>query len=131
MHRRQTHPVLIAHSRRSLKGNQQHVYTGDRTNDALLSYARRMSGPPVQLVTRAESMDALRAQHELFFVHVGQRSGPVWDTYSAVAAQFQAHGFFYAAADAVAGRHVQMERTPCVVVCKANESYHFPSECRN
>lgn len=113
----------------SLKGHQQHIYSGDRTLDALLEYARRMSGPPVQLVTRAESMDTLRASHDLFFVYVGKQAGPVWDIYHSVAATFQAHGFFYAAADAVAGKHVQMEQTPCVAVCKANASYHFPSEC--
>lgn len=112
----------------SLKGHQQHIYSGDRTLDALLEYARRMSGPPVQLVTRAESMDTLRTSHDLFFVYVGKQAGPVWDIYHSVAATFQAHGFFYAAADAVAGKHVQMEQTPCVAVCKANASYHFPSE---
>lgn len=104
-----------------------------------------MSGPPVQTISRPDSMNTLRTLHDLYFVYVGARSGALWNAYETVASGFQAHGFFYAATAKVAGQHVSAcvrktdeEATTvsttaaavdaCVAVCKANTSFVFSRE---
>lgn len=76
-----------------IKGNMEFTYNGDRGRDELVDYALRMSGPPVQLVTRTESVDMLKGSHTIFFIFVGQQEGVVWDTYYAAAEGYQEHGF--------------------------------------
>lgn len=73
----------------SIKGHQEFIYNGDRTKEELLPYATRMSGPPVQQVTRSESVDMLKSNNPIFFSFVGKQEGLLWDTYHAVAEHFQ------------------------------------------
>lgn len=58
-----------------IKGNMEYTYSGDRNKDELVDYALRMSGPPVQLVTRTESVDMLKGSHTIFFMFVGPQEG--------------------------------------------------------
>lgn len=62
----------------SFKDNKQFMFKGDRTKEELINFAIRLSGPPVQRVTRSESMDHLKATNELFFVYVGDYLGELW-----------------------------------------------------
>ncbi|XP_037930839.1 protein disulfide-isomerase TMX3 [Teleopsis dalmanni] len=107
-----------------IKGNMEYVYSGDRTKDELVDYALRMSGPPVQLVTRTESVDMLKGSHTIFFMFVGQQEGVVWDTFYAAAESYQEHGFFYATTEDIAIQHFDMEKLPAVIVYK-EEMHHF------
>lgn len=110
----------------SIKGHQEFIYNGDRTKEELLPYATRMSGPPVQLVTRTESVDMLKANHAIFFAFVGKQDGLLWDTYHSVAEHFQPHGFFYATSVDVANRHFSIDTLPAVVVYKERNHFYFP-----
>lgn len=62
----------------SLKGEQEFVYHGDRTRDEIVKFALRVSGPPVQEVTKTQSFDTIKRERDLYFLYVGERSGPLW-----------------------------------------------------
>ncbi|XP_034655886.1 protein disulfide-isomerase TMX3 [Drosophila subobscura] len=109
-----------------IKGNMEFTYNGDRSRDELVDYALRMSGPPVQLVTRTESVDMLKGSHTIFFMFVGQQEGVVWDTYYAAAEGYQEHGFFYATSEDIAAQHFDFEKLPAVIVYKEEHHHFYP-----
>lgn len=84
-----------------------------------------MSGPPVQQITKMESMDNLKTHNALFFMYVGPQENHLWEIYNQVAEQFQAHGFFYAASTEIAKRHVDIDDLPAVFVYKESMHYFF------
>ncbi|EDW68524.1 protein disulfide-isomerase TMX3 [Drosophila virilis] len=109
-----------------IKGNMEFVYNGDRSKDELVDYALRMSGPPVQLVTRTDSVDMLKGSHTIFFMFVGPQQGIVWDTYYAAAEGYQEHGFFYATSEDIAAQHFDFEQLPAVIVYKEEQHHFYP-----
>lgn len=109
-----------------IKGNMEFTYNGDRGRDELVDYALRMSGPPVQLVTRTESVDMLKGSHTIFFIFVGQQEGVVWDTYYAAAEGYQEHGFFYATSEDIVAQHFDFEKLPAVIVYKEEQHHFYP-----
>uniref|UniRef100_A0A1A9V5V3 Thioredoxin domain-containing protein n=1 Tax=Glossina austeni TaxID=7395 RepID=A0A1A9V5V3_GLOAU len=109
-----------------IKGNMEFTYHGDRSRDELVDYALRMSGPPVQLVTRTESVDMLKGSHTIFFMFVGLQEGIVWDTYYAAAENYQEHGFFYATTEDIAAHHFDFEHPPAVIVYKEEQHHFYP-----
>lgn len=86
----------------------------------------RMSGPPVQQVTRVESFEILKANNPIFFIYVGKQSGILWDTYFIASENNQAHGYFYATSVEVASKHFFIDSTPVILVYKENTHYVFP-----
>lgn len=108
-----------------IKGNAEYTYTGDRTRDDLVDYALRMSGPPVQLVTRPESVDLLKESHLLFFMFIGPQNGIIWDTYYNAAENYQEHGFFYATSEDIATQHFDIGHLPAVIVYKEEQHYFY------
>ncbi|XP_063235483.1 LOW QUALITY PROTEIN: protein disulfide-isomerase TMX3 [Bacillus rossius redtenbacheri] len=107
-----------------LKGDESYVFKGDRTKEDIVDFALRLSGPPVQQLTKEESMKSIISSNPLFFVYVGEQEGPVWAVYSDVAENFQAQGFFYAVSPEIAKNYVNLKNTPSVFVFKEN-SFHF------
>lgn len=85
-----------------------------------------MSGPPVQLVARTESIEMLKNAHSIFFIYVGIQNGVFWDTYYASAKYFQPHGFFYATSKDLASQHFELEYLPTVIVYKEESHFHYP-----
>ncbi|XP_060520991.1 protein disulfide-isomerase TMX3 [Cylas formicarius] len=106
-----------------VKPDGDHTYHGDRTRDELVNYAIRMSGPPVQEVTRPESFNGIKRDNRLFFMYVGAREGPLWDVYFDVASKLQPHGFFYSTNEDIAKQHLDVGELPAVFVYK--ESLHY------
>lgn len=86
----------------------------------------RMSGPPVQQVTRPESFEILKSNNPVFFVYVGQQSGNLWNNFYIVAENNQAHGYFYSTGLEVASKHFFIDQTPLILVYKENTHYVFP-----
>lgn len=63
----------------SLKGDEKDfVFRGDRTKEEIVHFALRANGPPVQQITRHESLDSLKGMKRIFFVYVGEFTGPIW-----------------------------------------------------
>lgn len=62
----------------SLKDDQKYVYEGDRTRDEIVKFALRLSGPPVQEITKTQSFDTIKKERDLYFLYVGDRSGVLW-----------------------------------------------------
>lgn len=62
----------------SLKGDQKYVYEGDRTRDEIVKFALRLSGPPVQEITKTQSFDTIKKERDLYFLYVGDKSGVLW-----------------------------------------------------
>lgn len=122
MIRKQTFYNLVIFS---IKSDQDHTFVGDRIKEDIVNFALRMSGPPVQQVTKMESMDNLKTHNALFFMYVGPQDGHLWDIYNQVAEQFQPHGFFYAASTEIAKRHVDIDDFPAVLVYKESMHYFF------
>lgn len=54
------------------------MYHGDRTRDEIVKFALRVSGPPVQEITKTQSFDTIKRERDLYFLYVGERSGPLW-----------------------------------------------------
>lgn len=44
----------------------------------MVNFALRLSGPPVQKITKSESISHLKTINELFFVFIGESKGPTW-----------------------------------------------------
>ncbi|XP_008206898.1 protein disulfide-isomerase TMX3 [Nasonia vitripennis] len=108
-----------------LKGDQQFVYNGDRTRDEIVKFATRLSGPPVQEVTRTTSFNTLKKDRDLYFLYVGEKSGTLWDSYNNIATVFQPHAFFYHSHPVVVEKHAPIEKTPALFVYKENLHYNF------
>jgi thioredoxin domain-containing protein 10 len=62
----------------SLKDDQEYIYHGDRTRDEIVKFALRLSGPPVQEITKPESFNTIKKDRNLYFLYVGDRSGFLW-----------------------------------------------------
>lgn len=87
----------------------------------------RMSGPPVQQVTRSESFEILKANNPVFFVYVGKQSGDLWNNYYSVSEMNQRDGYFYSTNEEIASKHFFIaEPTPATLVYKENTHYVFP-----
>uniref|UniRef100_A0A6V7M8C1 Thioredoxin domain-containing protein n=1 Tax=Bracon brevicornis TaxID=1563983 RepID=A0A6V7M8C1_9HYME len=108
-----------------LKGEQKFTYNGDRTREEIVKFALRLSGPPVQEITRTESFETLKADRELYFLYVGERVGPLWDIYHKTAEAFQPHAFFYQSHPVVVDKNAPIKRIPAIVVYKENTHYTF------
>ncbi|KAJ6641473.1 Protein disulfide-isomerase TMX3 [Pseudolycoriella hygida] len=109
-----------------IKGHHEFIYHGDRTKEELLTFAARMSSPPVQQVARAESIDMLKTNNKIFFIFIGKQEGALWTTYQSVAEYFQPHGFFYATSDDIAGKHFDIDTVPSVIIYKEKSHFYFP-----
>ncbi|KAJ8686515.1 hypothetical protein QAD02_022309 [Eretmocerus hayati] len=108
-----------------LKGDEQFVYNGDRTRDELVKFALRLSGPPVQEVTKTVSFDTLKKERDLYFLYVGARTGVLWDIYRDAASIYQPHAFFYQSHPVVVEKHAPVDKTPALFVYKENSHYNF------
>lgn len=109
-----------------MRGNNEYTFNGDRTKDELIHFAMRMSGKPVQQVTRAESFEILKTNNPIFFTYIGKQDGTLWDTFYIAAESYQAHGYFYATSQEIAVKHFFIDTTPAVLVYKENSHYYFP-----
>ncbi|XP_021924903.1 protein disulfide-isomerase TMX3 isoform X2 [Zootermopsis nevadensis] len=114
-----------------LNGDFQYTFKGDRTKEEIVNFALRVSGPPVNQITRSESLENLKASNRLFFVYVGDHEGPLWETYSYVAERFQPHGFFYSVSPGIARKHVTVTSFPSVFVYKEKLHYFFAEPLNN
>lgn len=108
-----------------LKGEQEFVYHGDRTLDEIVKFALRVSGPPVQEITKTQSFDTLKKERDLYFLYVGERSGKLWEFYHKTADMFQPHAFFYQSHPTVVNKHAPVEKVPALFVYKENVHYNF------
>ncbi|KAK6630954.1 hypothetical protein RUM44_003126 [Polyplax serrata] len=111
-----------------IKGNLEFTFRGDRNKDEMVNFALRLSGPPVQRITKSESITHLQAVNDLYFVYVGENDGPVWDTYFSVAEKFQPHSFFYCISKHLLKPHVNVKSEPTIFVYKENTMYFFEGD---
>ncbi|XP_006612399.1 protein disulfide-isomerase TMX3 isoform X1 [Apis dorsata] len=108
-----------------LKGEQEFIYNGDRTRDEIVKFALRVSGPPVQGITKTQSFDTIKKEHDIYFLYVGERSGPLWEFYHKTANVFQPHAFFYQSHPNIVSKHAPVENIPALFVYKENIHYNF------
>ncbi|XP_026461784.1 protein disulfide-isomerase TMX3-like isoform X2 [Ctenocephalides felis] len=110
-----------------LKGEQDHIYHGDRTKEELLAFAHRMKGPPVQVIPRHEVLTNLKNSVNVFFVYVGKQNGALWKSFHSISEVFQPHCFFYAASHEVSKEHFPLieDHAPTVFVIKEKDHYKF------
>lgn len=101
-------------------------FNGDRTKDDIINFALRMAGPSVQEVTKSETLKNLKNMNQLFFMYIGNKEGILWESFMSVAAQMQAHAFFYATTREIAALHVNIEELPAVFVHKESAHYFYP-----
>lgn len=43
-----------------------------------MKFALRLSGPPVQEITKTQSFDTIKKDRDVYFLYVGHRSGVLW-----------------------------------------------------
>ncbi|XP_076661473.1 thioredoxin-related transmembrane protein 3 isoform X1 [Halictus rubicundus] len=108
-----------------LKGEQEFVYHGDRTREEIVKFALRVSGPPVQEITKTQSFDTIKKERGLYFLYVGEKVGPLWEYYHKTADVFQPHAFFYHSHPGVVNKHAPVESVPALFVYKENSHYNF------
>lgn len=111
-----------------IKEGREYTFNGDRTKDDIVNFALRMSSPPVQEITRPESLNTIKSNHNIFFMYVGVKEGVLWDTYYAGASKLQAHGFFYAASSEIASQYVDIDELPAIFVYKESLHYFYEVE---
>lgn len=54
------------------------MYHGDRTREEIVKFALRLSGPPVQEITKSQSFDTIKRDRDLYFLYVGDKAGVLW-----------------------------------------------------
>lgn len=125
------------------------MYHGDRTRDEIVKFALRVSGPPVQEITKTQSFDTIKKERDLYFLYVGERSGSLWvkqilhfvrnvltetvikgdyciqEFYRKTADVFQPHAFFYQSHPNVVNKHAPVGTVPALFVYKENSHYNF------
>ncbi|ERL86794.1 protein disulfide-isomerase TMX3 [Dendroctonus ponderosae] len=111
--------------------DSEHTYTGDRTLEALVNYGKRMAAPPVQEVRKVDSVAALKKANQLFFMYVGEREGPLWDTFYAIACHLQPHAFFYSTSYELGREALANGSRPFVLVHKDQELAFFPNSTQH
>lgn len=123
--------IIVNEINFSIKGEEEFIFNGDRTKEDIVNFAIRMSSPPVQDITRPESMTNLKLNNNLFFVYVGQRDGLLWNAYYSGAIKLQPHGFFYSTNTDIASQHTVVDRLPAIFVYKENAHYFYEGEILN
>ncbi|XP_065349237.1 protein disulfide-isomerase TMX3 [Cloeon dipterum] len=108
-----------------MKGSELFTFRGDRTKQDIVDFALRVSGPPVQRITRPESISNLRKAISLFFVYIGPYEGILWEAYLSIAEAFQPNAYFYGVAAETARDHIDFNRVPAVLVYKDNMHFFF------
>lgn len=107
------------------KGDKEFIYHGDRTRDEIVNFALRLSGPPVQEITKTQSFDLIKEERDLYFLYVGEKSGTLWDFYHKTANVFQPHAFFYQSHPTVVRKHAPIKHVPALFVYKESSHYNF------
>ncbi|CAG0888117.1 unnamed protein product [Darwinula stevensoni] len=79
-----------------MKGKEVFTYSGDRSKDDILAFAKRLSGPAVKVLATCAHLDAVIRGHDLFFLYVGERTGTLWNAFQGAAFAFQERHSFYA-----------------------------------
>ena len=70
-------------------------YEGDRNREDIVTFAKRLLGPPVGELRTEGDFEEAKTKSEIFFVFTGDQDGPLWDTFLQVASTYQQHEFFY------------------------------------
>ncbi|KAF5303971.1 hypothetical protein FQA39_LY01756 [Lamprigera yunnana] len=104
------------------------TFNGDRTKNEIINFAVRMSSPPIQDITRHDSLGNIKSTNNVFFLYVGEKQGTLWDAYHHSANKLQPHGYFYATNSEIANQHVTIEDHPAVLVCKESLYYFYTVE---
>lgn len=114
----------------SITSDNDFTYNGDRNKEDIINFALRMAGPPVQQVTRPESLLNLKGMNQLFFMYVGEQEGLLWNSFNSVAEKMQPHSFFYVTTKEIAGPHVNLSSIdlPAVFVHKENVHHFYTCE---
>jgi thioredoxin domain-containing protein 10 len=112
----------------SVKGANEYIYNGERTKEELIHFANRLSGPPVQQVTRLDSFDILKSNNPIFFTYVGKQDGGLWETFYLASEHYQPHAYFYATSLDIAKKHFEIDATPAIMVYKERNHYFYPCE---
>lgn len=94
-----------------------------------MNFALRMSGPPVQQITRPESLTNIKNMNQLFFMYVGPQEGPLWEAYFLVASKLQPFGFFYSGSAEIAKHQVDVDELPVIFVYKESMHYFYTGIC--
>lgn len=110
------------------KDEEIYTFYGDRTKDDIIKFALRMSNPPVQEITRPDSLSNIKTTSTIFFLYVGNRIGPLWEAYEHSASKLQPHGYFYSTDVEIASQHNIIEEQPIVLVCKESLYYFYTVE---
>ncbi len=64
------------------------AYEGDRNRDDIVSFAKRLLGPPVGELRTKGDFEEAKTKSEIFFVFTGEQEGPLWDTFYQVVRAF-------------------------------------------
>lgn len=87
-----------------------------------------MSSPPVQQITRPESLTNIKNMNQLFFMYVGQPEGALWEAYFLTASKLQPFAFFYSGTAEITKNKIDFDEAPVVFVYKENTHYFYPGK---
>lgn len=96
----------------------------------MVNFALRMSAPPVQQITRTDSLANIKGANRLFFMYVGvgNPEGPLWAAFYETAVKMQPYAFFYTASPEIVGQQIDADKTPAVLVYKESLHYFYPGK---
>lgn len=112
----------------SIKGKQEHTFYGDRTKEDIVNFALRMSAPPVQTITRHESLANIKNTNQLFFMYIGPQEGVLWEAYWSAATKLQPFTYFYSGNVEIAKNEVTINELPAIFVYKEDTHYFYPGK---
>lgn len=108
-----------------LKGKLTFTYEGDRNRDDIVSFAKRLLGPPVGELRTKGDFEEAGTKSEIFFLFSGEQDGPLWETFYDVASKYQQHEFFYHASPELAEKFSGVRETQTIRVYKDGTSFKF------
>ncbi|KAK7083970.1 Protein disulfide-isomerase tmx3 [Halocaridina rubra] len=109
-----------------VKGDQRHVYKGDRLRDDIVDYAVRMSSPPIPHLASPQHLKDTVTKLNLFFIYAGNKEGHLWEVYREVAEEHRPFHFFYSIDATCMGEYTDLKYNPAVLVFKDNMHFFYP-----
>ncbi|KAG5871596.1 hypothetical protein JTB14_010721 [Gonioctena quinquepunctata] len=105
----------------------EYTFNGDRSKEDIINFAVRMAGPPIQIVTRPESLSTIKNMNQIFFMYVGEQEDKLWEVYNEVATSLQPHSYFYYMDEQLAAKHSEyVHQVPSIYVYKDGMSHFYP-----
>ncbi|CAL4079867.1 unnamed protein product, partial [Meganyctiphanes norvegica] len=109
-----------------VRGDERHIFRGDRTKEDIIGFAIRMAAPSVQHFSSVGHLKQTISTGDLFFAYAGSQDGLLWENYKVVAEDNRYFNYFYSIDGDSIMEYTEVEELPTVMVFKDNMHFFYP-----